>query len=181
MGNPSSRRRKGHNVMKTMCRLWIVGLLGALLLTGCHAGSTASDAQPDYSALIVPPVDLAITDCITEQQLTTVLGYPMHLLGTFEEGTQAVYLSEDSACQVTIHMINQTRAGFDAMVANAIVPMILQDGLGEAAYWYEGKTQLMAYCDDYAVDVAVTCADTDQIETYTRQIAELILTKLQQQ
>ena len=166
--------------MKTMRKVWILGLLAVLLLGGC--GKPAPDSSDlDYSRLIVPAVDLTITDCITEQQLATVVGYPMHLLGVYEEDTQAVYLSEDGSCQVTIHMMNQTRAGFEAQVTAATVPLVMQEGVGEIAYWYDGAAQLMIYSDGYALDVAVTCADTVQMDTQTRQIAELILAQLQQQ
>ena len=126
-------------------------------------------------------MDLSIDDCITEQQLTTVLGHPMHLLGVYEDGVQAVYLSEDGGCQVTIHMMNQTRAGFEAQVLAATVSLTMQEGLGEVAYWYEGKSQLMLFCAGYALDVAVSCADTTEVETQTRQIAELIVDKLGEQ
>ena len=163
--------------MKIACKILVLGLLAALLLTGCGKGAPET-SEPDYSKLIVPPVDLAITDYVTEQQLTTVLGYPMHLLGVYEEGVQSVYLSEDGSCQVTIHMMNQTRAGFDAQVVAATVPLTMQEGLGEVAYWYEGKTQLIVFSDGYALDVAISCADTPEVDTQTRQIAELILTKL---
>ena len=165
--------------MKTLRKVWIWGLLVLLLLGGCGKGAPDS-SDLDYSSLIVPAVDLTITDCISEQQLTSVVGYSMHLLGVYEENTQAVYLSEDGSCQVTIHMMNQTRAGFDAQVTAATVPLIMQEGVGEIAYWYYGAAQLMAFSDGYALDVAVTCADTLQMDTQTRQIAELILGKLQQ-
>ena len=165
--------------MKALRKVGIVGLLAALLLGGC--GKPAPETSDlDYSTLIVPAVDLTITECITEQQLTTAVGYPMHLLGVYEENTQAVYLSEDGDCQVTIHMMNQTRAGFEAQVAAATVPMIMQEGVGEVAYWYEGAAQLMVYSDGYALDVAVSCADTAGMEPQTRQVAELILSRLQQ-
>ena len=47
--------------MKTMRKVWILGLLAVLLLGGC--GKPAPDSSDlDYSRLIVPAVDLTITD-----------------------------------------------------------------------------------------------------------------------
>ncbi len=148
------------------------------LLGGCGAEAPESTPEPDYSSLIVPPVDVTITNCIREQELSSILGCTVSLLGLGEDGSQAVYQSMDGTCVVSIHLINQTRAGFDAMVANAAVAMELQEGLGEIAYWYEGKAQLMVYSGGYAVDVAVACLDIPEPGTYVMQIAQSILSRL---
>ena len=164
--------------MKRISKLLILCLTLGLLCCGC--GNTA-DSEPDYSSLIVPPVDLSITDCITEQQLTTVMGCQMTLLGTYEDGVQAVYMSEDGSSQVTVHMMNQTRAVFDSNVTASETPMTVQEGLGAAAFWDEGHNQILVYYDGYAIDVAVTCTDSTMVETYTRQIAEMLVSALQHQ
>ena len=175
---------------KTAIFLLICLLCG--LLGGCGSKPMEQTSEPDYSALIVPPVDLTITDCISEQQLTTILGYPMSLLGVGEEGAQAVYQTEDSTCVVTVHMLNQTRAGFDAVIGASTATTVLQEGLGESAYWFVsdemvdqnsgGYAQLMVYSGGYAVDVALACADIPEanINAYVLQIAETILSRLPQ-
>ena len=149
------------------------------LLSGC-GGTNATSKEPDYSALIQPPVDLTITDCISEQELSTILGYSMTLLGVAEEGSQAVYQTDDGTCVVTVHMLNQTRAGFDAMVNASTVPMVLQEGLGESAYWYEETAQLMLYSGGYAVDIALVSVDITPANSkaYVLEIAGSILQRL---
>ena len=164
--------------MKHLCKLLALTLVFTLTLCGC-----AQEAEPDidYNDLIVAPVDLSITDCITDQQITSVVGHSMQLLGVYEDGVQAIWQSDDGACQVTIHMMNQTREIFDSQVTSSEIPMTLQEGLGEAAFWYEGRTEMMLYCNGYALDVAVVCSDTPLTEPYVRQIAELMISSLQPQ
>lgn len=164
--------------MKNLCKLLTICVACLCLLAGCEKANTESEVQVDYSALTVPRVDLKITDCISEQELQTILGYPVTLSGMFEENTQAIYTSEDGTCQVTVHMINQTREGFDALVKDSTVEMVRQEGLGEAAYWYGETGQIMVYSGGYALDVAVTCVDIKEPQTYTRQVVEMILRKL---
>jgi len=162
--------------MKRLCKLLALTLTLTLLLCGC---GQKAEPEIDYKDLVVAPVDLSITDCITEQQITSVVGHSMQLLGVYEDGVQAIWQSDDGACQVTIHMMNQTREVFDSQVADSEVAMTLQEGLGEAAFWYEGRTELMLYANGYALDVAVVCSDTPLTEPYVRQIAELMLTAIQ--
>lgn len=162
--------------MKNLYKVCVILLTLSLLLCGCSA---AEPKELDYDKLVVPPVDLAITDCITDQQLSTVLGHSMQLLGVYEEGVQAIWQSDDGACQVTIHMMNQTREVFDSQITDAEVEMTMQEGLGEIAYWYESRTQLMVYANGYALDVAVVCSDTPLTEPYVRQIAQLMLSVIQ--
>lgn len=162
--------------MKNLYKVCVILLTLSLLLCGCAA---AEPEELDYDKLVVPPVDLAITDCITDQQLSTVLGHSMQLLGVYEEGVQAIWQSDDGACQVTIHMMNQTREVFDSQITDAEVEMTMQEGVGEIAYWYESRTQLMVYANGYALDVAVVCSDTPLTEPYVRQIAQLMLSVIQ--
>ena len=162
--------------MKHLYKLLALTLIFTLLLCGCNQ---PAEPEVDYNDLVVAPVDLSITDCITEQQLTTVVGHPMQLLGVYEDGVQAIWQSDDGSCQITIHMMNQTREVFDTQVADAEVPMTLQEGLGEAAFWYEGRTEMMLYANGYALDVAVVCSDTPLTEPHVRQIAELMLAAIQ--
>ncbi len=163
--------------MKTLCKVLVICLLSLLLLCGC---GDEPEAQPDYSSMIVPPVDLSITDCISEQELTAITGYPMQLMGLFEENSQAVYITETGACQVTVNMMNQTRAGFDAAVQTVIDLVTLQQGVGDIAYVYTDTPQLMVYSGGYALDVSVIGAELPlaQAQTYTLQVAQSIVSKL---
>ena len=127
-------------------------------------------------------MDVNITDCITAEELTAIMGSPMQLLGVYEDNSQVVFNSEDGTHQVVVHMLNQTLAGFEAMKNSSAYEMKWQEGLGEAAYWYGTTAQLMFYSGGYAVDVAVTGADegASHHTVYTQQIAETILQKLPQ-
>ena len=162
--------------MKNLYKVCVILFALSLLLCGC-AQQPAEEL--DYEKLVVPPVDLAITDCITDQQLSTVLGHSMQLLGVYEDGVQAIWQSDDGVCQVTIHMMNQTREVFDTQITDAESAMTMQEGVGEIAYWYEGRTQLLVYANGYALDVAVNCSDTPLTEPYVRQIAQLMLSVIQ--
>lgn len=163
--------------MKLTMRLTAILVAALLLLCGC---GTPAESDPDYSRLITAPVDLQITDCITEQQLTTIMGCPMTLLGTYEDNTQAIYTSsDDSASMVTINLKNQTRGVFDADIAAAGTSVTLHDGVGEAAFWSSVTGELLVYTNGYYLGVAVTCADTTMVEAYTLQVADIMVKALQ--
>jgi len=163
--------------MKLTMRLTAIIVAALLLLCGCGA---PAESDPDYSRLITAPVDLHITDCITEQQLTAIMGCPMTLMGTYEENTQAIYTSsDDGAYMVTINLKNQTRGVFDADIAAAGDSVTLYDGVGEAAFWSSVTGELLVYTNEYCLGVAVTGADTTMVETYIRQVAEIMVKALQ--
>ena len=42
-----------------------------------------------------------------------------------------------------------------------------------------GSGELLVYANEYCLGVAVTCADTTMVETYTRQVAEMMIKALQ--
>ena len=165
--------------MKLMMRLAAISLAALLLLCGC--GTTETEPAVDYSAMVVAPVDLSITDCITEQQISTVMGSSLTLLGTYEENTQAIYTSEDSAYMVTINLKNQDRGVFDSDIAALGTDATLYEGVGEAAFWSATTGELLVYVNEYSLGVAVVCADTTMTEAYTRQIAEIMVGALQPQ
>ena len=167
-----------------MKKMWCWLLAAVLFYTGVMAGcgpKEMADSEPDYSALIVPPVDLTITDCISEQELSAILGTSMTLLGVYEESSNAMYQSADGVCMVTINMRNQTRAGFDAAMTGIDAGVTLQEGVGEVACWYGDPAQLMLYSSGYAVEVAVTGSELTQTQTYILQIADGIVKKLPQE
>ena len=166
--------------MKQMMR-WTAILLTVLMLL-CGCGTTQPDVEVNYSNLITAPVDLKITDCITEQQISTVMGCSMTLMGTYEENTQAIYTSgDDGTYMVTINLKNQDRGVFDADIAAAGDSVKLYEGVGEAAFWSSVTGELLVYTNEYCLGVAVTGADTTMIEAYTRQVAEIMVKALQPQ
>ena len=169
---------KGALFMNKICAI----LMTMLLLCGlCGCGDEAVEVPDnyDYGTLTEPVVDLLITDCITEQDVSTVLGYPMHFLGLGDSNTQATYQSEDGACIVSISLKNQTRELFDTTIADLGDSVTLYEGLGEAAYLSSVTGELLVYQSGYFLGVGVSCQDTVAVETYTRQIAELMVAALQ--
>ena len=168
--------------MKRTGKILLIAAVCGLLLCGCgQEPAPAEEPAIDYNDLVTPPVDLTITDCISEQQLTTVVGYSMQLLGVYDEGTQALYQSPDGNWMVTINLKNQTRAEFDASIANVGDSVTLYEGLGEIAYRSAVTGEMLVYSDGYSLGVVVTSTHTTDTEIYNRQIAELILTALQPQ
>ena len=89
--------------MKNIYKLLAVVLATLLLLCGCGN----KEPEIDYNSLVVAPLDITITDCISEEQIGSVMAYPMTLLGVFEDGTQAIYQSDDGMYQVTINLKNE--------------------------------------------------------------------------
>ena len=107
------------------------------------------------------------------------MGCSMTLMGTYEENTQAIYTSSDSASMVTINLKNQDRGVFDSDIAALGESATLYEGVGETAFWCATTGELLVYVNEYSLGVAVTCADTTMVEAYTRQIAEILVGALQ--
>ena len=160
--------------MKNIYKLLAVVLATLLLLCGCGN----KEPEIDYNSLVVAPLDVTITDCISEEQIGSVMAYPMTLLGVFEDGTQAIYQSDDGMYQVTINLKNESRAVFDSNAAGQ--QTTLQEGVGETAYWSLETGELVVYANGYALGVSVLTATPGvDITSHTQQIAELILDRLQ--
>ena len=168
--------------MKALYKLMILCTLFSLLLCSCGEGEETS--QVAYSDLVQPMVDVSITDCITAEELTAIVGSPMQLVGLDKDNSQLVFTSEDSLHQVTVSMKNQTPAGFEAEKNASLFDTTLQDGVGKIAYWCEdtqtGHNWLVFYSGGYAVTVEVSGSDDDTQahDTYAKQIADKILDKL---
>jgi hypothetical protein len=71
--------------------------------------------------------------------------------------------------------------GFDAVIAGYGTDVTLYEGVGEAAFWSNVTNELLVYANEYALGVAVSCADTTMIEAYARQVADIVVKSLQPQ
>ena len=166
--------------MKKICAILLISLLCCGLLVGC--GEEPAPAAPEnanvYSDLTEPAVDLKITDCINEQQLTTILGYTMLPPSIGDYDTQATYYSEDG-CVVSISLKNQTLELFNSDIAALGDTVTLYEGVGEAAYKSSVTGELLVYQNGYSLGVAVTIPGAESTETQARQIAELVVSALQ--
>ncbi len=159
--------------MKKIARILTVLLvvcLPLLSLTAC--GDEVK--EPDYSALIEEPLDISLEDCLDAATLNTLIGYDMELVGVFEDGTQMVFTGI-AGSQVTVNAINETRQGFDDMMAE-ITGLEAVEGLGEVAWWNGGE--LMAYANGYALSVTVSLSDDVVTLPHAKSITEHILGKL---
>lgn len=165
--------------MKKIWTIFLMSLLCCGLLAGCGEEPVEPPVEYDYKNLTEPVVDLLITDCITEEQLSAVLGYPMHLLSLGDSDTQAIYQSEDGACMVSISLKNQTLELFNSTITDLGESVTLFEGVGEVAYWSSTTGELLVYQSGYALGVAVSVQDITLVETYTRQIAEQMVNALQ--
>ncbi len=167
--------------MKRIFKVSLVCLCCATLLCSCSLfGDKPEDesVHVDYSQMVTDPVDVSIEDCITDQQVSTVVGVPMTLLGVYEEGTQAVFMSEDATCQVNVNLMNQARSVFDSTVGGA-ENATLQEGMGEVAYWFEETGELVVYAAGYSLGVAVVTTDPTSRMSFAQQIVTTILNTLQ--
>lgn len=166
--------------MKKICAILLMSLLCCGLL--CSCGEEPAPEAPEnanvYSDLTEPALDLKITDCITEQQLTTILGYTMLPPSIGDYDTTATYRSEDG-CIVTINLKNQTMELFNSDIAALGDTVTLYEGVGEAAYKSSVTGGLLVYQNGYSLGVAVTIPGVENAETQARQIAEIMVSALQ--
>ena len=163
--------------MKKICAILLIGLL-CMGLCACGEEPVEAPADYDYGDLTEPVVDLKITDCITEQQLTTVLGYTMLPPAISDFDTTATYQSEDG-CIVTINLKNQTMELFNSDIAALGDTVTLYEGVGEAAYKSSVTGGLLVYQNGYSLGVTVVIPGVENAETQARQIAEIMVSALQ--
>ncbi len=149
-------------------------LTAALLLLLSLAACGDEMKEMDYSALIEEPLDISLEDCLDAATLNTLIGYDMELVGVFEDGTQMVFTGI-AGSQVTVNAINETRQGFDKMMAD-MTGLEAVEGLGEVAWWSAGE--LMTYADGYALSVVVRLSDDMTTLSHARSITEHVLGKL---
>lgn len=153
----------------------IVALLALCLLLTALVGC-GKDKEPDYSALIDEPLDVALADCLDAATVNRVLGYNMELLGVYEDGTQMLF-TNDLGEQVMVQMVNESREGFDDMLTDT-ESLEAQEDLGEVAYWHSGTAQLMTYADGYAISVCIMITDDMETLSHSRQLTEHVLENL---
>lgn len=152
-----------------------IGVLAAALLLLVSLTACGDEAkEPNYSALIEEPLDISLGDCLDAATLNTLIGYDMELVGVFEDGTQMVFTGI-AGSQVMVNAINETRQGFDDMMAN-MTNLEVVEGLGEVAWWNGGE--LMVYANGYALSVAVRLSDDVVTLPHAKSITEHILGKL---
>ncbi len=164
--------------MKKICAILLIGLL-CVGLCACGEEPVEAPADYNYNNLTEPVVDVEITDCITEQQLSTILGVSVLPPQLGDSNTQAIYQSEDGTCMVSISLKNQARGVFDSDIAALGDAAAMVTTYGEVAYWCSTTGELLVYQNGYALGIAVSIAGVDSTETYVSQIAQAMVTALQ--
>lgn len=165
-------------------RRWISLLLVAVLLmsfTACGKGKDGEDLAPsDYLPDITPPLDIAITDRLSADEVSTIIGVPMTASDPYEDGTWVIYSSADSLRSVSVSMENATTAVYDAMIAELSggekVPEV-----SDRAYWYAQRGEMINYCAGYSM--AITVTDPTVASTYglCQAVAKKLADNLQAQ
>lgn len=167
-------------MMKKWLPLAALLLAMMLLVTACGADKDVHKKPEkddiDYQDFITPVVDRKVTDCITEAQISSLVGVPMQFAGS-EGDAVANYQSEDASMMITLMLENKNRAEFETIVTESEVMWVMQEGLGEAAYWSEDRTELIAYADGYAASVSAYGVE----EMVMYHIMQQLMNGLQQQ
>ncbi len=157
---------------------WLAVILAALMLLSLAACGNKEDggeslAPSDYLPDITPPLNIAITDCLSAAEVSTIMGVAMTASDPYEEGTWVIYSSEDGLRSVSVSMENTTIPLYDAMIAE------LSGGekeatLGDRAYWYALTGEMINYCEGYSIAVSVN----DPVVANTKGLCEAVMKKL---
>lgn len=152
---------------------WIAVLLSALMLlslTACGGKGGEELAPSDYLPDITPPLDVAITDCLSADEASTVIGVPMTASDPYEDGTWVIYSSEDGLRSISVSMENATIGVYDAMIAE-LSGGEAQTTLGHRAYWYSLSGEMINFCEGYSIAVSVN----DPTVASTRGLCEAVM------
>jgi predicted small lipoprotein YifL len=157
---------------------WLALALAALMLlslTACgnKKVGTESLAPSDYLPDVQPPLDIAITDCLSAAEVSTILGVDVTASDPYEEGTWVIYSSEDGMRSVSVSMENTTIALYDAMIGE-MSGKDAENSLGYRAYWYGVTGEMINYCEGYSIAVSAN----DPNVSNTRGICQMVMKKI---
>lgn len=156
---------------------WLSILLATVLLlslAACGEGKGEEDLAPsDYLPDITPPLNIAITDCLSADEVSGIVGVPMTASDPYEDGTWVIYSSADGARSVSVSMENTTAELYDAMIED------LPDGekepsLGDRAFWYSSNGEMIHFCEGYSIAVSVN----DPTVANTKGLCEAVVKKI---
>ncbi len=134
--------------------VWVAVLCFCLALFGCGA-----PAEPNYSGMIVPPLQGDITDYLSADEVAAVAGEAMTLQGVYEENSQMVFASAEAGnWLVMVNMRNNTRTGHDAYVQSlsGAAPV---EGVGEISHWCEETGSLLTFACGYTLEIYMEPGD----------------------
>lgn len=157
---------------------WLAMALAALMLlslVACGDKDTGDGdlAPSDYLPDAQPPLDIAITDCLSETEVSTIMGVTMTASDPYEHGTWVVYSSEDGLRSVSVSMENTTILLYDAMIAE-LSSGEAESSFGYRAFWYGVTDEMINYCEGYSIAVSVN----DPTVQNTRGLCQAVMKKI---
>ena len=162
---------------------WLALLLAALMLLSLAACGNKEEggeslAPSDYLPDAQPPLDIAITDCLSAAEVSTIMGVTVTASDPYEEGTWVIYSSEDGLRSVSVSMENTTIPLYDAMIAE-LSGGEKETSLGYRAYWYGITGEMINYCEGYAIAVSANDPNVQSTKGICQAVMKKIVDNLQ--
>lgn len=154
---------------------WLSILLAAVLLLSFTAcGNGGGDLAPsDYLPDITPPLNVAITDCLSAAEASGIIGVTMTASDPYEDGTWVIYSSSDGLRSISVSMENTTSDLYNAMIED-LSGGEAQTSLGHRAYWYGLTSEMINFCEGYSIAVSVN----DPTVPNTKGLCEAVMKKI---
>lgn len=164
-------------------RKWLALALAAILLLSLAACGNKAEggddlATSDYLPNTNPPLDIAITDCLSAAEVSTILGVEVTASDPYEHGTWVVYSSSDGLRSVSVSMENSTLPLYDAMIAE-LSGGEGETSLGDRAYWYGITGEMINYCEGYSIAVSVNDPSVSNTKGLCQAVMKKIVDNLQ--
>ena len=159
-------------------RKWLALTLAVLMMLSLAACSNKEDggeslAPSDYLPDAQPPLDIAITDCLSAAEVSTIMGVQVAASDPYEEGTWVIYSSTDGLHSASVSMENTTIALYDAMISE-LSGAEKETSLGDRAYWYDLTGEMINYCEGYSIAVSVN----DPAVANTKGLCNAVMKKI---
>lgn len=128
---------------------WVTLLVCLCLLA---AGCGKAPAEPNYSDMIVPPLDRPISEVLPAATVQEVVGEYPTITELYDDGTCLIH--QGNGWRLTLNMQNTTRQGHEALLIEA-VGLIPVTGLGEVAHRSQDGSTLIVYAHGYTIEVVM--------------------------
>lgn len=155
---------------------WLSILLAAVLLLSLAAcGNKGGDdlTPSEYLPDITPPLDVAITDCLSATEASSIVGVSLIASDPYEDGTWVIYSSEDGLRSISVSMENTTSDLYNAMIED-LSGGEAQTSIGHRAYWYSLSGEMINFCEGYSIAVSVN----DPTVQSTKGLCEAVMKKI---
>ncbi len=162
---------------------WLALLLAALMVLSLAAcGNKGGDGDDlsagDYLPEVKPPLDIAITDCLSAAEVSTILGVEVTASDPYEEGTWVIYSSADGLRSVSVSMENTTVPLYNAMITE-LSGGEEENSLGDRAYWYGITGEMINFCEGYSIAVSANDPSVSNTKGLCQAVMKRIVDNLQ--